>query len=1215
MTRAISCILTGYLAIAWTYACPAGAPQTKPVDTAELQILGLSKSKLHRITQALEAEVDSNRIAGAVAAVSRRGKIAYFESVGKRDTVADAAMQDDVIFRIASMTKAITSAGVMRLFEDGKLPLDDPLAKHLPAFAKVRVLQSIEGDSIATVAAERGPTIHDLLTHRSGLTYGWFGPEKLDAIYRAHNIPDLFIPISESVAERVSRIANVPLKFQPGTAWDYGVSTDVLGRVIEVISGKTLDVFLRDQFFIPLRMPDTHFALPEEKAPRLSALYTVDDNQRIKLVGDGPVTAGFLRFSANYSAADNRFYSGGGGLVSTTIDYMRFLQMLLNRGELDGVRVLKPETVNRMIQNQIGDMTIPFPGHGDGFGLGFGVLTERGTGNDVASVGTFSWGGIFNSYYWVDPQEELIGVLMMQVFPNDHLTTRTEFKRLVYEAIIDRAGDQVRFDRSAVDESAGGLGCYKIETANATYFLDKAGAGLSSMIDRDGNDWIGFHPQKGSGAAGEYRGFPNAVFKQAGSYFHPRNAGTDPCVTIVAEDSPDRVVISALSSNGLWAGKFTFTTENCTFTLTKKPADHNYWVLYEGTPGGEYDDTDWWMTSDSNSKSPLAQPHEGDIADPEWIAFGDKKLNRVLVVHHLEGDDFTDRGYQMEKKMSVFGFGREGMKTFLNSVPQSFSIGFVESVDRKIIDDAIVASRRWHRERDLSLEHFALTNKGDAVAGRELFFNDKRTQCSTCHRSNTEGGDVGPDLSKIGGKFDRPHLIESLLLPSKQIVEGYRTSLITTNEGKTYSGVIKARDDASVTIVDALNKSHKLATDDIEERMDTSVSLMPTGMADILSPEEFTSLLAYLETLRTGKPSFGSGVSGPIHLPDGFEVATMATGLSGATAMETTRDGRIFICEQQGTLRVVKNDQLLDEPFASIPVEFNWERGLIGVTVAPNFPTDPHVYVVYVAKEPYPHHRVSRFRANGDVAVPHSEEVLLKGDDQRKFGGNVPAGHQGGAIHFGSDGKLFIGLGEQTAGTPSQRFDALQGKLLRINPDGSIPEDNPFFDKTTGKYRSIWARGCRNPFTFAVRKSTGEILINDVGGKYEEINRGMAGANYGWPNVDHGPTKKKGFTGPIHIYPEASISGGDFSDSMTTWPQAFRGMYFFADFVHGWIKMLDLDSPETASDFAHGLRRVVDLRFSGDDCLYVLLRNAWVVDDKFKGGTSSLLRIRYRGHE
>jgi hypothetical protein len=242
-----------------------------------------------------------------------------------------------------------------------------------------------------------------------------------------------------------------------------------------------------------------------------------------------------------------------------------------------------------------------------------------------------------------------------------------------------KPASSVRLTESARDESAGGMECYRVDTTTATYFLDKVGAGLSSMIDRDGNDWIGFHPRKGSGAGGEYRGFPNAVFRAAGSYFHPQNAATDPCKTKIEESTAHRIVISAVSDNGLWAGRYTFTAASCTFTMTKKPANHNYWVLYEGTPGGQYDDSDWWMTSASPTRRPLTVKHDGDIADSEWIAFGDPKLNRMLVLSHAEDDQHPDRFYQMQKKMTVFGFGRAGMKKSLDSVPQSFSVGFVES--------------------------------------------------------------------------------------------------------------------------------------------------------------------------------------------------------------------------------------------------------------------------------------------------------------------------------------------------------------------------------------------------------------------------------------------------------------------------------------------------------------------------------------------------------
>jgi glucose/arabinose dehydrogenase len=225
----------------------------------------------------------------------------------------------------------------------------------------------------------------------------------------------------------------------------------------------------------------------------------------------------------------------------------------------------------------------------------------------------------------------------------------------------------------------------------------------------------------------------------------------------------------------------------------------------------------------------------------------------------------------------------------------------------------------------------------------------------------------------------------------------------------------------------------------------------------------------------------------------------------------------------------------------------------------------------------------------------------------------VPAGHQGGALHFGKDGKLYIAIGDQTAGKPAQELNSLLGRLLRINPDGSIPGDNPFFSKAAGKYRATWALGLRNPFTFAVQPETGRLFINDVGGKAEEINEGVAGANYGWPAVDHGPTADRRFRGPIHHYPTACITGGAFAPAGLGWPEEYRGQYFFGDFNHGWLKTIDPAKPAVARPFATGLRRPVDLRFAGDGSLYVLVRDAWVIDKLFKGRTGALLRIRHTG--
>jgi uncharacterized repeat protein (TIGR03806 family) len=347
----------------------------------------------------------------------------------------------------------------------------------------------------------------------------------------------------------------------------------------------------------------------------------------------------------------------------------------------------------------------------------------------------------------------------------------------------------------------------------------------------------------------------------------------------------------------------------------------------------------------------------------------------------------------------------------------------------------------------------------------------------------------------------------------------------------------------------------------------------------------------------------------------GFGQQTMAGGLTGATGMAVAPDGRIFICEQTGTLRLVKDGRLLVEPVLSLEVDSYWERGLIGVALDPEFTQNGCVYVVYVAANPYPHHRVSRFTLVGDRIDPATEKLLLAGDDQTQMGGAVPAGHQGGGIHFGGDGKLYIGIGEQTAGAPSQRLDTFLGKLLRINRDGSIPEDNPFYVKAKGKYRAIWCYGLRNPFAFAVQPRTGRMLINDVGGsRYEEINQATPGANFGWP-IAEGPTARPELTSPLYAYSlggKQSIAGGTFYDSQhKQFPHQYQGKYLFAEYMHGWIKTLDPERPHDVQDFATGLPGPVDLRVAPDGGLYVLCRDAWVKDDKFQANTGSLVRITY----
>jgi hypothetical protein len=238
--------------------------------------------------------------------------------------------------------------------------------------------------------------------------------------------------------------------------------------------------------------------------------------------------------------------------------------------------------------------------------------------------------------------------------------------------------------------TAGGLSAYRIETPAATYVLEKSGAGLSSVIDREGRDWLSFRPEPGSGAGGEYRGFPNAVHQQAGNYFHAKNRATDIAFTKVEFVDSQRVTISAVAENRLWACRYDFYPSHCTFSMTRMPADRRYWVLYEGTPGGQYDDTDWWITSADSQPQPLTTRREGDIPAPEWIAFGDPSSTRVLYLLHHEDDAHADGYYPMNQQMTVFGFGRQRMNKYLDSVPQHFSIGFLETTEHATVHQAMV---------------------------------------------------------------------------------------------------------------------------------------------------------------------------------------------------------------------------------------------------------------------------------------------------------------------------------------------------------------------------------------------------------------------------------------------------------------------------------------------------------------------------------------------
>ncbi len=504
-------------------------------------------------------------------------------------------------------------------------------------------------------------------------------------------------------------------------------------------------------------------------------------------------------------------------------------------------------------------------------------------------------------------------------------------------------------------------------------------------------------------------------------------------------------------------------------------------------------------------------------------------------------------------------------------------------------------------------EH-ALTNQGDSTSGQRLFQQQAVTRCLVCHRVNRSGGDIGPNLSSIGGKFDRPHLIESLLQPSEQIVEGYRVTHLALEDGKVLSGIIKSESETSVQLVDGEAKWHRVSIDEIEERKTSSVSLMPEGLIHSLTPEQFTDLIAYLETLRGSGNGSDGDIAEVFRAPGGFTATTVATGLTAAATLDVLPDGRVLISEQTGQIRMVKDGQLLPEPILSTDIERNRERGLLGVAVDPDFPEAPYIYTCRVRARPHTHHCISRWTLEGEKIDPQSELILLEGDNQRYLGGNDPASAQGGAVHFGPDGCLYVSIGDQTASTPARSLNSLLGKILRINKDGSIPEDNPFYEQTQGKYRAIWAMGLRNPFSFAFRPGSNSMFVNDVGGRYEEINVLSVGSDAGWPRYQHGPTRGDDFASPIHYYPQSCVCGSAFAPE--SWPAPWGGRYFFADFVQGWVRAMNPDDATEVLTFVQRLQRPVDMQFTADGTLYILVRNAWVFDGRFRPNTGSLVAIR-----
>src|SRR6267378_1708186 len=358
-----------------------------------------------------------------------------------------------------------------------------------------------------------------------------------------------------------------------------------------------------------------------------------------------------------------------------------------------------------------------------------------------------------------------------------------------------------------------------------------------------------------------------------------------------------------------------------------------------------------------------------------------------------------------------------------------------------------------------------------------------------------------------------------------------------------------------------------------------------------------SSFKAILLLVIAGPLTFVSSRATAANLPSGFTEEQFGGNLSGSpTAMAFAPDGRLFVCQQGGQLRVIKTGSLLSTPFVSLTVDSSGERGLLGIAFDPNFATNKYLYLYYTVPTSPIHNRVSRFTAAGDTAVPGSEAIILELDNL-----SSATNHNGGAIHFGPDGKLYIGVGENANGANSQTLSNLLGKMLRINADGTIPTDNPFYNTATGNNRAIWALGLRNPFTFAFQPGSTRLFINDVGqSTWEEIDDGIAGSNYGWPTTE-GPTSDPRFRAPLLAYGHGSssttgcaIAGGTFYNPATVqFPASYVGKYFFADLCTGWIRVLD-PSNNTASDFASGISSPVDLHVGPDGALYYLTHGGQV---------------------
>lgn len=399
------------------------------VTVSEPESVGMSSGRLQRINTFVQNYIDADQIAGAVTLVARKGKVVHYEAQGWRDKGHGVAMTHDTIFEMMSMTKPIVSTALMMLFEEGRFLLDDPIAKWIPEYENHMVRINADGVRPIVVLELRPVTVRHVLTHTSGLTLnpqgkGLTQDQVADVTNHGQGWPTL--------AERVAHAAVVPAAFHPGDEWQYGDSTDYVAVLVEKISGQSIDRFLYERIFEPLGMTDTYYYVPRSKVDRVAAVYRPDNQGKIELM------------QAPAFREPTRMFRGIAGLSSTAADYYQFAQMIANGGEHNDVRLLGRMTVDNMISNHIGSgKDVYIRGGGYGFGLGFGVLTNSAEAQDALSIGSYTWGGAFGTLYWADPVEDLIGILLIQIRPYNHLNVRPMFSNVVTQAVTDSLSDQM----------------------------------------------------------------------------------------------------------------------------------------------------------------------------------------------------------------------------------------------------------------------------------------------------------------------------------------------------------------------------------------------------------------------------------------------------------------------------------------------------------------------------------------------------------------------------------------------------------------------------------------------------------------------------------------------------------------------------------------------------------------------------------------------------